>query len=223
MNDLITRRQRQYLLSLPKIVIEGLLKSTEHTTKGYNEEFIQKIKSPEMVEKYPGHNKFVQGFFSNVKIYKQSCQRMREAGDFLRQEENRLPLPSILGVAYYIGMGAGVDDPPPPRKVNNNPRFAQFKPAEPHEWKCAVNMDVFDPLQFYKEKSGKENWKEVHRHTLKVKDALEGRIKESELPDSAAGLPQIELRQFHVLIAMFIGYSFADWKEIQGEKVGYVY
>lgn len=105
----------------------------------------------------------------------------------------------------------------PPGLQNSTSGNANSTISGPHKWKRAVEAKVLDPMLFYKEKTRRDNWSEVRKHTLAIRDFLEGKIKkESDLPKTAAGLPDIEFKKFHLLIAMHIGYKLAEWNETQG-------
>lgn len=229
----IRSRQREYLQSLPKTLLKGSNNnSIVNIAKQFNREFIRKVNSKEMLDKYPNvvmDSRSPMSWFNTKRL-------MREAGD--RLHKHPLPLPNMLQLAYFVGVGVGNDDPPPPKKGTNKGQHDPPPPggdqatvpgsankaaqAAPHERKSPVAVDVLHPARFLEEKTGRDNRKVVGEHTAAVANFLEGSIKEADLPKSAAGLPPSELRQSHQLIAMFLGYMFSDWKVKRGSSAGFV-
>ncbi|KHN95172.1 Heat-labile enterotoxin, A chain [Metarhizium album ARSEF 1941] len=220
----VVKRQRAVLLQLPQRVRADLTVLMERALSEYNEDFIKKLNSEEVVGRYPGYSKAVGWFIPDTWVYKDSRERMRDASSVLRQ--NPPQLPSLLTLAYFVGVAAGVDDPPPPRvdPNSNKPGFAKFIPAEPEDWKNAVNQTVMDPSMYYAEKTGNSSSQELIRHTMHVVDCLLGKSQEQELPTTVLGLSESShVREFQLLIAMHMGSTFADWKEARGSKVGYMH
>ncbi|KHO00998.1 Heat-labile enterotoxin, A chain [Metarhizium album ARSEF 1941] len=216
----ILRRQRRYLLSLPQTLHEGFAKWLAATADTYNADFVRKIKSDDMVERYPSYSKVVAWMFSRQRVYAASHERMATAAWLL--EGDPPPMPSLFTLAYFVGVSAGVDDPPPPRiNPKGGPGFAKFTPAEPGDWKCAVDPDVIDPMLYLEEKTGRKRHLVLVRHTVAVVRLLLGHIKEFQLPAEGEGLSNVQ--EFQMLIAMYIGNTFADWKEIHRHKVGYIH
>ncbi|KAM3539548.1 hypothetical protein ARSEF1564_007544 [Beauveria bassiana] len=215
----IVRRQRLYLLGLPKTLREDFANSMKAIADQYNQDFISKITAQDMIERYPGYVKAIAWAIPDSTLYSDSRERMNDAGSRLKKELPKLP--SLFELSYFVGVAAGVDDPPPPRiNPNGGPGFAKFVPAEPEDWTCAVNATVIDPVVYYREKAGEEDRRALVQHTVAVVRHLLGKIPESDLPRDAPGLSDVG--EFQMLLAMHVGNTFADWKEIRGNRVGYI-
>ncbi|KAK2606327.1 hypothetical protein QQS21_003258 [Conoideocrella luteorostrata] len=178
----IMRRQRLYLLSLPKALREDFNSSLKEIGYKLNQAFIVKLNATLAVPGSEG--------------YADSRDRIEDASSQLKQD---LPqLPSLFSLSYFVGVAAGINDPT-----------------------CAVNKTVIDPILYYKEKTGREDSKLLVRHTSAVVRYLLGKIRESDLPSNASGLSDV--REFQMLLAMYIGNTFANWKETHGNRVSYIH
>ncbi|TWU77536.1 hypothetical protein ED733_007440 [Metarhizium rileyi] len=219
-NEDIIRRQRQYLLSLPQTLRDELNVSIKATAKEYNDQFIVKLTAEDTIKKYPGYSKAIAWLFSEETVYAESRGVIERSSEKIKNELP--PLPSLFTLSYFVGVAAGVDDLLPP-KINphGGPGFAKYTAAEPDEWKSAVNSIVVDPVRYYREKTGGENQKVLVQQTVDVVYHLLGKLHESRLSTEIPGLT--DAREFQMLLAMYIGNTFADWKEIQGNRVGYIH
>ncbi|OAA52037.1 hypothetical protein NOR_00630 [Metarhizium rileyi] len=219
-NEDIIRRQRQYLLSLPQTLRDELNVSIKATAKEYNDQFIVKLTAEDTIKKYPGYSKAIAWLFSEETVYAESRGVIERSSEKIKNELP--PLPSLFTLSYFVGVAAGVDDLLPP-KINphGGPGFARYTAAEPDEWKSAVNSTVVDPVRYYREKTGGENQKVLVQQTVDVVYHLLGKLHESRLSTEIPGLT--DAREFQMLLAMYIGNTFADWKEIQGNRVGYIH
>ncbi|RDA95701.1 hypothetical protein CP533_1165 [Ophiocordyceps camponoti-saundersi (nom. inval.)] len=218
----VVRRQRQGLLSLPVMLRDSFGASIKKTAEFYNREFIRKLTSEDTLRKFPSDAP-ISAWTRGDALYQPAYQFFELASEYLWQRPPLLP--SLFTLAYFVGVSAGVDDPPPARVVHGDmPGFAKFAAAEKDEWTRAVDAAVIDPMCYYRENTdrGEEDWAFIVRHTLAVARHLEGKLPESKLPDDA---PQgkFDLNEFHMLLAMHIGNTFANWKEARGSKVGYIH
>lgn len=219
-DDSIVSLQRQYLLSLPKSLRDDLEVSITATAKDYNEKFIVQLNSEDTIRKYPGYSKAIAWLYTEKTVYSDSRSQMEKFGNQLR--DDLPPLPSYFTLAYFVGVAAGVEDPPPPKiDPHGGPGFAKFMPAEPEEWKCVVNSTTIDPARYYREKTGGDNQRVLVQQTVDVVYHLLGKLEESRLSTEIPGLT--DAREFQMLLAMYIGNTFADWKETQGNRVGYIH
>ncbi|RDA84351.1 hypothetical protein CP532_2584 [Ophiocordyceps camponoti-leonardi (nom. inval.)] len=218
----VIRRQRQNLLSLPGLLRDSFDASIKKTAEHYNREFIQELNSREVITRYPSDAP-IAAWTRGDALYEPARQYFEATAQYLWAKPPQLP--SLFTLAYFVGVSAGVDDPPPARVVHGDmPGFAKYAAAEEEEWTSAVDAAVIDPVRYYREKTGggDEGWDVLVRHTLAVARLLEGKIRESDLPrDAPPGLKDV--REFHILLAMHIGSTFANWKEARGSDVGYIH
>ncbi|RCI12133.1 hypothetical protein L249_0570 [Ophiocordyceps polyrhachis-furcata BCC 54312] len=220
----VLRRHRQNLLDLPGLLRDSFAASIKATAEHYNREFMRKLVSDETVRKYPSEAP-IAAWTRGDALYEPANQYFLAAARHLWDRPPRLP--SLFTLAYFVGVSAGVDDPPPARVVHGDmPGFAKYAAAEKEEWTSAVDAAVIDPVGYYRQKTGKggldQGWAVLARHTLAVVRHLQGKMPESHLPqDAPQGLSDV--REFQMLLAMHVGRTFADWKEARGSDVGYVH
>ncbi|XP_044719860.1 pertussis toxin, subunit 1 domain-containing protein [Hirsutella rhossiliensis] len=219
----IISRQRQYLLG-PRMMLHSLEQSIKDTSKEYNKGFIQRLNSDEVVKSYPSPKRYPYIFQNDRELYG------RTRGRFLHISNNLdgwpPQSPNLYTLAYFIGVMAGVDGDQPQKSTRRDaPESAAISaPTKPDQWKQGISPGVIDPILYYKEKAKREDRQAVVQHTLAIVKLLEGKIQESKLPriKSGMGLPGASLPEFHQLIAMFVGYKFANWKKKQGSRDGYI-
>ncbi|PHH59836.1 putative enterotoxin [Ophiocordyceps australis] len=200
----IVRRQRQFLLGLPKLLRDGLDHWMNKTAEQYNENFIQMLNSDEMIKKYPTFN--LNMLISDEEQYGKARSYMSWASHLLRRDVPELP--GLIALAYYVGVAAG---------VNGSLLSSDF--SGPVERTHIVAPTVIDPAAYLKEKYGWVADIELVQHGLAVVRWLRGEIEQVDLPGSHR-LSLSELEEFRILLAMHIGVVFADWKWTNRLKLG---
>ncbi|PHH66876.1 hypothetical protein CDD81_5228 [Ophiocordyceps australis] len=213
----IIRRQRQCLLSLPKLLRDDFHASLRKTARQYQDDFVKMITSDAALQEYTPFPELGATPGDLYYAYVHAHLHMQRAAATL--QEDPLKLPNLLTLAYLVGVAAGtvVD-----ADGEILPSVFRPGPLPSSGIRRAVGIAVMDPIAYYKEMHGQgEDWELLIRLTLGVLRLFRGEIEFIDLVDGSISMDDVG--ELQSLVAMYIGAIFGNWKIIQVSNAGYIH